>query len=625
MRPEVARAVLEAYPHKKLTGAIAREIVTAWADASGWHRDRWGNWHPREGLRIKLTKQRVQRQKKRVGGRWSNVRSTPMIEAAQNIVKKAATALGDEEVLGRIEGARSKRKAAQRKRQEVATAEERKKAVEDMAAKVISMERPMGFVTMYETDKPSEDFARRYMELTGQIDRLQKAGRMPTDQDFFRTMQPPIAPVLIDSKASWVEEVDGVPYTVTLRHGDRDRAVVEIGSIGSMGLTNRVDPITKMAVVDFEAREGDSYISGYIKRRPDDVPVALLFFIQSQTKQRGGGSRALDLWCNLMDSFGVDAWVAEAVGEEGVAFLDKKVAQGRLESLGQQGSNIVMRCTGGYRGRQQPLPYVKNPADVFSFPERPERVTIGERTFALSDVGVPMNVLDAGIDLDIELPDEPARVIDMGGERFRYIWVHEPESDRLEMYRYSDGEWKVLSNSREFPGTFRKLRETGQLNTVTPQELQAFETEMRRRSDAALASLQSWWEEAKGDEQRKVDDLVAAFFEERVRPVVERGFAEIEQGVYPFDFEFNERVADFVPREEQARMHVLRKAMEREDFSYGEDSALEKYVLQGLGHRSWEDLEDQQSIQWAFHDFLDQVAYPLAKRRQGRGRRGYVS
>ena len=622
MREEVARAVLAAYPHKKLTGAMAREIVTAWANASGWHRDRWDNWHPREGIRIKLTKQRVQRQKKRFDGKWSNVRSTPMIEAAQNVVKKAATALGDEEVLVRIEGARTKRKTAQKRRQETASAEERKRAVEDMAAKVISMERPMGFVTMYETDKPSREFGERYLQLTGQIDRLQKAGRMPADQDFFRTTQPPIAPVLIDTKADWVEEVDGVPYTVTLRHADSDRAVIEIGSIGTMGLTNRVDPITKAAVIDFEAREGDSYASGYVQRRKGKGPVGLLFFIQSQDKQRGAGSRILDLWCNLMDSFGVDVWLAEAVGDEGMAFLDRKVEQGRLENLGQSGANIAMRCIGGYRGRQQPLPFVKNPADILSFPERPERVEIGNRSYALSDVGVPMNVFDA--DIDVEPPEESARVIDMGGERFRYIWIHEPESDRLEMYRYSDGEWKVLSNSREFPGTFDKLRKSGQLNVVSPEQLEAFEAEMRQRSDATLASLKSWWEEEKGDEQHKVDQLVAAFFDEKVRPVVEQGFVEVDQGVYPFDFEFNERIADFSPREQQARMHVLLKAMEREGFNHGEDSPLESYVLQGLGYGSWEDLEDQQAIQWAFHDFLDEKAYPLAKRRQGRGKRGYV-
>lgn len=629
MQHDVAEKVLRAYPARKLNGAMARSIIEAWALANGWSEDRWGNYHTRSGRRIKLTKQRLQRQEKR-GGSWRNLSSTPIIEAAQNVVRKAAETVGDEAVLAKVTKAKEKRQGAKEKRRSQAETASRKARVEDMASKVASMEDPVGFVTMYETGEPSAAFKRRWTELANQIGHLQSIGRMPVDEDFFRTVHPPLAPVLIDTKAQWTEEVDGVPYTVTMRHADANRCVVELGSVASMGLQNRVDPITKAAVIDWEKRVGDSYVSGYIQRLRGKDPVALLFFIQSEHKQRGAGSRVLDLWCNLMEAFGVDVWLAEAVGDEGRAFLHARVQRGRLEILGERGSNLVVRCTGGYRGRQQSLPLVKNPADVYAFPERPERVEIGSRSYALSDVGVPAKVSDAVTDdLIDELVDEiagpeedaGARVIDMGGNRWRYIWVYEPESNRLEMYRLSDGEWKVLGRGGDFPETERKLRSSGQLNTVSPAELEEFEQAMRARSDETLSALQESWEEMKGDQQRLVDALVLDFYEQRVKPEVERAWSEIDRGVFPFDFVYNERIGDHESRENQARMHALHRVMDRTGFTRKEDSELERFVLRSLDLDSWEGLDDPQSVEWALSDVLDQRVYPTVKR--GRRRRGY--
>jgi len=613
----VARSILEIYPGKKLTNATAREVVLVWAASSGWREDRWGNFHPREGLRVKLTKQRVQRQKKRDDGTWSNATSTPLIEAAQNLVQKAAEVLGNEEVLGKVSGAKEARRGAQQARASKAETEARKRQVEAMAAKVISMEDPVGFLTLYETDKAPAVFQRRYTELTGQIDRLQALGRMPTDQDFFRTTHPPLAPVLIQSMASWVEEVDGVPYTVSLRHADRDRAIIEIGSIGSMGLTNRIDPITKAAVIDFERREGDSYISGYIHRRAGQAPAALLFFIQSQEKRRGGGGRALDLWCHLMDSFGVDAWLAEAVGSDGEAFLGRKVASGRLENLGRRGANFVMRCTGGYRGRQ--LSLTPNTADVLSFPERPPRVEIAGRSYALSKVGVPMFWEEPSpfsvqvFDLD-ELDDQGARVIDAGGNPWRYVWIYEPTGNRLEMYRYSDGDWKVAGSAQDYAQVFRELERSGQLNRVSPQEQVEFEQAMRERYEGTLGALKEAWEAEKSPQQQQVEDLIARFYVEEVQPEVERAWAAIDRGVYPFDFGFNERIAEYEPREDQARMHVLHTTMRRLGFTDEEGSALERYVLGQMGLEDISQLEDMQSIQWGLSDILYDHVFPTVKR-----------
>lgn len=604
MRDEVAVAILDAYPRRKMTRAEAKEVVKAWAESSGWHRDRWGNYHPREGIRIKLTKQRVQRQSKS-GGRWSNLSSTPYIGAAQNLVKKAAEAADDEEALAKVTQRKARRREEREKRAAQAQEEGRRERIEAMVAKVISAEDPVGFLSMYETGSAGPEFKSRYAELGGQIDRLQRMGRTPVDQDFFRTQHPPLAPVLMDSEAQWVEEIDGVPYTVTLRHGQANRAVVEIGHIGSMGLGTRVDPITRAAMPTFEEREGDAYLSGYILRRPGADPTALLFLLQSLHKQRGAGSRVLDLWCNLMDAYGIDAWVAEAVGDEGVAFLERKVAHGRLEKLGERGSNLVMRCVGGYRGRQQQL--ALNPADVFRFPERPERVTIGSRTYAISDVGVPMRIGDVPADEEDE--EVGAHLLTGLGTPWRYIWVYEPESGRLESYRHSDGEWKVLASAGDYPDTFRELQERGHLNRVTPEEMGEFEAEMRRRNDEAIARLQEAWEEVKGDEQREVDALVRRYFDERLRGRVERALDDAEQGVYPFDFEFNDRIPR--SREHQAKTHVITQALSRAGYFQPYGTELEAYVLDAMGIGDVDELDDPQSLQWAAYDFTDEIRSEL--------------
>lgn len=865
MDQHVAEAILSEYPHKKINGTIAAQIVRAWAAAKGYEEDRWGNFHRDDESRIKLTKQRVQTQRKFAGDkRWSNIKSVSLIGAAQRLVKKAAEALGDDKALAKVSAGTKKRRVARERRSEEARKEQLQRDVLSMVAKVVSSEMPMGFVRLHDTGAASPEFQTRYNELVHRVQALRRLGRPLTDQDMFSTFQPPLAPLLMKNlEAVWIEDMRGVPYTVSIRNAGPGVAVVEIGSTStkrSMG--TRVDPVTGWVSSRQDVdRIGDAYVSGRI-RRTKDGPVAVLYFIISKNKQQGAGSRVLDLWCNLMASYGIDAWVAEAVGDEGQAFLGAKVQSGRLEEVGRQGSNIVMRCLGGPEGRQPMLPgvplkpnaptewspwrarrdledrleervrawrsgdhgrpgdrpladgvdnfppvedpnpllwlwerYESDPdmltrfaarqyatrayawavpdeeaieevaalgpilevgagrgywarlisdaggdvvatdahppadrfypvealdaeqavrkygarrtlmlvwppyddsmavralreyerqggerviyvgegaggctgddglhaalgeqstwtvsrvidipqweglhdvltvyerglsrnaagtsprphrrvspnAKVMSFPEKPPRVQIESRTYALSKVGVPITAVPT---FDPP-PDAGAQVVEGGGNPWKYIWVHEPKSDRLEMYRYSDGDWKVLGSSLQYPKTFDELRTTGQLNVVSPVEMEEFEAAMRRRSNETMRHLQEWWEQEKSDEQRRVDQLVAQFYRERMRPELDRQWADIARGVYPFDFVFNERLADRVPKEEQARMHAFYSTASRLGFEDSADSALETYVLRGLGYESYEDLEDPQALQWSMSDFLDQVAYPDAKR-----------
>lgn len=354
MDEAVATAILAAYPRRKMKLADAAVVVHAWLRAAGIGQDRWGNYKENDTNRFKLTKQRLQRQV-RSGGDWRNTRSTPLLEAALNLVQIAAKVLGDETVLQKASGAKTKRKDEAQERAVKAKEEALRREVMGLVAKAVSAEMPDEFAVFHDTGSASPEFEARYSELVHTIQSLRRLGKPPSDQDLFSSFEPPLAPLLMDLDAQWVEEVRGVPYTVTVRHADSNRAVVEIGYVGRSGIGTQVDPIRGWATPSFESREGDGYLSGWVKRGKDG-PVGALFLLQSQDKQQGAGGRILDLWCNLMASYGVRHWVAQGVGEEGQAFLAAKVRSGRLLETGREGSQIVMQCLGGPEGKQPMLP-----------------------------------------------------------------------------------------------------------------------------------------------------------------------------------------------------------------------------------------------------------------------------
>jgi hypothetical protein len=243
-----------------------------------------------------------------------------------------------------------------------------------------------------------------------------------------------------------------------------------------------------------------------------------------------------------------------------------------------------------------------NPGDVVSMPEPPPRVTVGSRSYAMSDVGLlgpTRQSFEGG-----------ARVIHGGGNLLRYIWVLEPESGRLEMYRYSDGDWKVLASVGEYPQTVEKLRRSRQLNVVSPEEMEEFEAAMRQRQEETVAALKKSWDENKTDEQRRVDQLVKSYWAEEVQPLVDHYWGSIDMGAYPMGFEYDE---DFERRtgktqQQQAKMYALSLAIKQAGFT-DYDSPLESYVTARIG-----ETEDPQAIHWSITEVLD-YEYDLAARR----------
>jgi len=358
MDPDVVVAVLQAWDRRKVTTKSAVRVLRAWASAKGWEEDRWGNFRLPGGERYHFTKQRIQRQKKYDDGRWSNVKSTSLIDGATSLLIKAAGAAGDEAALAKLEGARGKRREKKVERHEKAQAERVREAVRQQAAKMIASEMPVEFAMWHETGRGGPAFTERFAMLQEQLEAMRRLGAaFPRDEELFNVQDPPFAPIIMDvGPVEWVQPQDGVTYTVTIENA-RSRpntAVIEIGATGGIG--QRVDPITHGTRMDVHGmdREGDAYLSGYIQRT-DEGALGVLFFLVSKEKQRGAGSRILDLWCDLMESYGSASWIAQAVGDEGLAFLERKVATGRLEALRTRGHDHLFRCRGGHGARQQEM------------------------------------------------------------------------------------------------------------------------------------------------------------------------------------------------------------------------------------------------------------------------------
>lgn len=358
MNPDIVVVVLQAWDRRKVTTKSAVRVLRAWARAHDWHEDRYGNFLLGDRERYHFTKQRIQRQKKYDDRRWANIKSTPLIDGATGLLIKAAGVAGDAAALEKLEGARGKRREKKVERQEKARGERVREVVRLQAIKMIASEMPLEFAQFAETGRGSVQFAERFNKLQEQLEAMRRLGTdFPCDEELFNVQEPPFAPILIDvGPVEWVQPQEGVPYTITIEkaRGRPNTAIIEIGATGGIG--QRIDPITHGTRMDVHGmdREGDAYLSGYIQRT-DEGALGVMFFLISKEKQRGAGSRILDLWCDLMESYGSASWIAQAVGDEGLAFLGRKVASGRLEELRSRGHDHVFRCRGGYGARQQEM------------------------------------------------------------------------------------------------------------------------------------------------------------------------------------------------------------------------------------------------------------------------------
>jgi hypothetical protein len=336
---------------RKLDGRSARAVLTAWMRAMGWERDRYNNWFPDRShdKRYHFSKRMFQYQDKFVG-RWGNIESVSLLDAATRVILASGEESGRQ-----AEVARFAKKAATRQKSRARAAGRRADDELRSQARRVAVERVMHqhwelayhYGVLQEKGAPLLSEIRDVLmpqadklgdELFGKL----KSGRRIASPRY-SVQDPPTTLFFKDFDTSWTEAIGGTRYTVRIKNRSKTEAHVHIGKSGKSGLV--IDPT--MMAVDMDSSgakaEGDAYISGSINLYQGN-PFGRLFLIVAHEGRKRAGSRALTLWCDMMDGYAIERWIAEAVGKEGMAFFKSLDRKGKIRIYGSKGSNLGIEC-----------------------------------------------------------------------------------------------------------------------------------------------------------------------------------------------------------------------------------------------------------------------------------------
>ena len=351
MDPQAAIAVLHAASVvRKLDASQARVVLSQWLQSSGYELDRWGNYRTPDGHRYHLATKVLQYQAK-IGDRWGTIKSWSLIDAAGNTIRNAAKALGREAEFERFMAQLGQRKAQSQKAAHRRATQAQQNEALDVALKITTYENwPTAYRAWVQGDSDAE--ARMSSLFQGEAfalrDRLIAGGFDPKGEDDARwtdLAHPPLLPLVRAIDQTWVQNIEGVDYTVSVRHHAVGSVEIQIGKSAEVfGLS--VDPYSLAARADMKSMkaEGDAYAAAKLRVHPKGVLLATLFMVTAQTKRTGAGRRILRLWCELMRGYQIPAWIAEAVGEEGQGFLRALHEKGEIEILKASGSDMLVQC-----------------------------------------------------------------------------------------------------------------------------------------------------------------------------------------------------------------------------------------------------------------------------------------
>lgn len=197
-----------------------------------------------------------------------------------------------------------------------------------------------------------------------------------------------------------------------------------------------------------------------------------------------------------------------------------------------------------------------------------------------------------------------AKLIDVGGNRFRYLWVFDTDRRALTMWRHSDGDEKYSARESSSMQEIHTLEKKKQLNRVTHEEFQQVEREMQRRADDHYKALKQWAKENESDLEKEAAVILRTWFDRNIRPSLERKFSELDKGVIPFGFKLNPALLQHRSEKRQARQWLLTKALEGFD-----QAAAYGVVSKAVGYDAYDPPNggDAQAVQWAWSDFIEHV------------------
>jgi len=345
---------------KRPTGDQALRFVRWYLpEILGFRLNRYGSYDGPNDRRIKILKRTLQELRKR-GGNWIKLDSMSTIDFADGVIRKAARQSGSTEQQEKVEGHVRKQRAKKKKAKAARRAKARQKAVQEYAWKLIETPdvREMlaaalgrGYLLPEEDRVLSSRAAQAADRFQLEWDEglVQEIPRR--DDALFSIGYPPLA-LWVDMATPfeyrWVE--DGVPVRMWRPSNDRQVRVF-LGSTGT-GLLG-VDPARLSVEVqsDFwdpgEVTTEGAYLNGTILLGRDAGLHAMLVQIvvpESQHRQ-GVATRLLRTWCRLLEAYGISAFPAMGVGEQGRALLLGLHEKGAITAVPIPGeSTIAVRC-----------------------------------------------------------------------------------------------------------------------------------------------------------------------------------------------------------------------------------------------------------------------------------------
>ena len=359
MNVELAKALLERAETLGIKGVKptveqGERLVKFYLRAQGYQMDAWENYKdPSDpNKRYHFSTRMCQHQGKGDSG-WYNIDTQGSNEVGAKLMMQAATAVGDQKLLGAaVKAKASKEKAKERAvmashRQEADVVFSHWFALEYREALELTLkgqEIPPDMWTMLEHEKKNSPMRGKALELVQAHHEGGPEPMLPVG-DKLGVDTPPLLPILsAKTEYSWLETVDDVEYSIVVANKQPREALIHIGATGGMGLM--VDAASLAVVMSHGGDVGDGYVSGRIEwPKGMDHPTGWLFMISAQSKHKGAGARLLSIWCRLMAGYKSKFWVGQAIGEEGQAFLTAMAKRGKIEILKVHGKDAAIRCT----------------------------------------------------------------------------------------------------------------------------------------------------------------------------------------------------------------------------------------------------------------------------------------
>lgn len=376
MKESTAKTIVErvkSYEIRKVDRDNAPLVIGAWLRALGWKEDRYGNYlNPQDDGERYHFKTNVLNRQKKLNGDWHNMSSTPLIDAASNLIVSAASVTGDNDIAKRFSKAKVKRKEVKAARADKAEDERAAKEAYELTLKQAARE-DVDLAVLYATRKASEAkrkaFEEKYRPVVESWKRVVLEGKRPeTDEQFADLDHPPLMSLYTSFKYTYNVAVDGFEYTVHASPTEAGYVDLEIGTpsstVGFMRISASARSIKFTGDID---DKGDAYISGRLFE-DDGKRGAVLFLIASHEKRTGAGSRVLEIWCRMMKSLGIKTWIAESVGDEGAAFFAAMVRKKKLEVYAVRGPNWAMSCKDkSVEVKENPTRKAKKPQSAYQY------------------------------------------------------------------------------------------------------------------------------------------------------------------------------------------------------------------------------------------------------------------